>query len=93
MNRRGFDYYDWNLSSGDAVSRTNTPVQNCINNVLNYSKKCNHGVVLMHDAQAKHTTVKALSNIIDGLIAQGFKLDKLSNEIDPKPYSLVKTTR
>lgn len=90
MTRRGFDYFDWNLSVGDAVSRTPTPTQKCINNVLNFSKNCNHGVVLMHDAKPKVTTVEALPHIIDGLKSQGFTFDKLSNNIDPAPYSLVK---
>lgn len=93
MTRRGFDYFDWNLSVGDAVSRTPTPTQNCINNVLNFSKNCDHGVVLMHDARPKVTTVEALPHIIDGLKNQGFAFDKLSNNIDPAPYSLVKPYR
>lgn len=90
MKRRGFTAYDWNLSVGDAVSVTPTPTQKCINNVLSYSKNCQHGVVLMHDAKPKKTTVEALPKIIDGLISQGFTLDKLSNNIDPTPYSLIK---
>lgn len=93
MTQRGFDYFDWNLSSGDAASRTPTPTQNCINNVLKFSKNCNHGVVLMHDARPKVTTVEALPHIINGLKAQGFTFDKLSNNIDPAPYSLVKPYR
>lgn len=93
MKRRGFDYFDWNLSVGDAVSRKLTPTQKCINNVLNFSKNCNHGVVLMHDAKPKTTTVEALPHIINGLKEQGFTFDKLSNKIDPAPYSLVKPYR
>lgn len=93
MTRRGFDYFDWNLSVGDAVSRTPTPTQKCIDNVLNYSKNCDHGVVLLHDAQPKTTTVEALPHIINGLKEQGFVFDKLSNNIDPAPYSLVKPYR
>ena len=93
MTRRGFDYFDWNLSVGDAVSRTPTPTQNCINNVRTFSKNCDHGVVLMHDARPKVTTVEALPHIIDGLKNQGFAFDKLSNNIDPAPYSLVKPYR
>ncbi len=93
MTRRGFDYFDWNLSAGDAVSRTPTPTQKCINNVLNFSKNCDHGVILMHDARPKVTTVEALPHIIDGLKNQGFTFGKLSNNIDPAPYSLVKPYR
>lgn len=92
MKRRGFDYFDWNLSVGDAVSRTPTPTQKCINNVLNFSKNYDCGVVLMHDSQPKKTTVAALPAIIDGLRAQGFSFDKLSHNINPTPYSLTKYT-
>lgn len=88
MTRRGFDYFDWNLSVGDAVSRTPTPVEVCVNNVIKSSKMRPHGVVLMHDSKPKYTTVKALPQIIDNLIKQGFSFDKLSNEINPEPYSL-----
>lgn len=93
MTRRGFDYFDWNLSAGDAVSRTPTPTSKCISNVLNASKNCRHGVVLMHDARPKTTTVEALPAIIDGLRSQGFSFDKLSNSINPAAYSLVKPYR
>ena len=93
MTRRGFDYFDWNLSAGDAVSRTLTPTSRCIRNVLNASKNYRHGVVLMHDARPKTTTVEALPVIIDGLKSQGFSFDKLSNSINPAAYSLVKPYR
>lgn len=93
MTRRGFDYFDWNLSAGDAVSRTPTPKQTCIKNILNSSNNYSHSVVLMHDLKPKYTTVQALPEIIDGLINQGFSFDKLTNAIDPAPYSLVKPYR
>lgn len=90
MTRRGFDYYDWNLSTGDAVQKSLTPAEKCLSNVLNYSAKYNNAVVLMHDAQPKTTTVQALPALIDGLRNQGFSFQKLSNEIYPVPYSLIK---
>ena len=72
MTRRGFDYYDWNLSVGDAAKKSLTPAEKCLSNVLNYSAKYNNAVVLMHDAQPKTTTVQALPALIDGLRNQGF---------------------
>lgn len=90
MTRRGFDYYDWNLSTGDAVQKSLTPAERCLSNVLNYSAKYNNAVVLMHDAQPKTTTVQALPALIDGLRNQGFSFQKLSNEIYPVPHSLIK---
>ena len=93
MTRRGFDYFDWNLSVGDAVSRTPTPAEKCVSNVLSNSSKCAHGVVLMHDATPKRTTVEALPKLIEGLRQQGFRFDKLTHNIDPAPYSLVRPYR
>ena len=90
MTRRGFDYFDWNVSSGDAVSRTPTPAQTCVSNVLNGAAGLRNCVVLMHDLQPKTTTVQALPDIINGLAAQGFTFDKLSHDIDPAPFSLVR---
>lgn len=90
MLRRGFYYYDWNLSTGDAAQKALTPVANCASNVLNYSAKYNSAVVLAHDARPKTTTVQALPEIIDGLRKQGFSFDKLSNQINPTTYSLTK---
>lgn len=90
MTRRGFDYFDWNLSVGDAVRKTPTPAVTCISNVTKSSVKCNNGVVLMHDAAPKKTTVEALPGLIKELKSQGFSFDKLSNEIYPAEYSLIK---
>lgn len=93
MTRRGFDYFDWNLSAGDALSKTPTPKARCVKNILDYSKNHSYAVVLMHDSKPKYTTVQALPEIIDGLTSQGFTFDKLTNDIDPAPYSLVKPYR
>lgn len=90
MLRRGFYYYDWNLSTGDAAQKALTPADNCVSNVLKYSAKYNSAVVLAHDARPKTTTVQALPRIIDGLRNQGFTFDKLSNQVNPTTYSLTK---
>lgn len=93
MTRRGFDYFDWNVSCGDAVSKTPTPVETCISNVLNNSAGLSNCVVLMHDLKQKTTTVQALPEIIKGLSEQGFKFDKLSHDINPATFSLVRPYR
>ncbi|MDQ5983296.1 MAG: Peptidoglycan-N-acetylglucosamine deacetylase [Eubacteriales bacterium SKADARSKE-1] len=90
MRRRGFDYFDWNISSGDAMQKALTPTQTCMANVVKNSALRNNVVVLMHDAKAKTTTVQALPSIIEGLKNQGFKFNRLSHDIFPEPYSLIK---
>lgn len=66
----GIVYYDWNVASGDAVSRTlsvETIVANCMTGI----NKQSESVVLLHDAANRKTTVEALPEIIEQVLAQG----------------------
>lgn len=85
MLRRGYTFYDWNVSSGDATAGGATK-QQCIDNVLNDSKDKNRAIILCHDAADKKTTVEALPAIIDGLIEQGFTLEALDNTVKPVTF-------
>lgn len=82
MQRRRFSYFDWNVSCGDGSSKDYSK-QELVNNVLSTLDGKERGVVLMHDSNQKDTTVDALPDIIDGLRAQGFLLDKLTNRVLP----------
>lgn len=84
MERRGFIYYDWNVSSGDAASKVSTEA--IINNVCSNVPKKVNSVVLMHDANNKATTVEALPTIIQTLQNQGYTFDKLSYDMTPVQY-------
>ena len=47
--KRGITYFDWNIASGDAVSRlleTETIVENCVS-AIDGKNVC---IILMHDA-------------------------------------------
>ena len=83
MLRRGFVPYDWNISSGDASSSSPTPVDKILSNVLNKAGSISRGVVLMHDASAKTTTVAALRPMIQSLRSMGFRFDCLKPETAP----------
>lgn len=77
--QKGYSYFDWNISSGDADSTT--PSYTYIrNNVINNAKNKNSICVLMHDAAAKTTTVQALPEIIEGLTKMGFTFQALTPE-------------
>ena len=77
--QRGYSYFDWNISSGDADSTT--PSYTYIrNNVLNNARNKNSICVLMHDASAKTTTVQALPEIIEGLANLGYRFEALTPE-------------
>lgn len=67
LDEQGMVYFDWNVSSGDAVHGYISP-QQIADNVLNYVDKYNNAVVLLHDAGDKDTTVDALPLIIEKIL-------------------------
>ncbi len=66
----GITYFDWNVASGDAVSRT-LPAETIVNNCLSGIEKQKESVILMHDASNKGTTIEALPRIIEAIQEQG----------------------
>lgn len=70
---RGYQYYDWNASSGDgAVCSTDQVIQNscAYDNYPNI-------ILLCHDAATKDTTVEALPNIIEHYQALGYQFQAI----------------
>lgn len=65
---KGYQYFDWNVSSGDAAGKK-VPATIAAN-VINGAKGKDSICVLMHDLHKE--TAQALPAIIDGLRAQGF---------------------
>lgn len=65
---KGYQYFDWNVSSGDATTKSTSDTITA--NVLNGARGKDSICVLMHDLHKK--TAQALPAIIDGLRAQGF---------------------
>lgn len=66
LNDRNLSYFDWNVTSGDATYGGLSKYQ-IANNVLNGIGNKEEAVVLMHDANDKHSTVEALRIIIETL--------------------------
>ena len=75
LTREGFVYFDWNCDSTDA-SGNNVPVEK----LVKYGVCTNHPDinVLMHDTNAKKTTVQALQQIIDGYKKAGYTFETLN---------------
>ena len=70
LNDNGITYYDWNITSGDAVSgqlSKQTIINNCVSRIGG-EDEC---VILMHDAAEKNSTVEALPEIISQLRMRG----------------------
>lgn len=66
VHSRGYEYYDWNVSSQDASNPTPSS-QTIVNNVLTGIGKHQQSIVLMHDSGDKYATVQALPSIIEGI--------------------------
>lgn len=69
VQNRGYQYYDWNVSSSDASSGR-PPVSKIVKSSTN--SKANNIILLAHDTQAKTTTVQALPQIIEHYQARGY---------------------
>lgn len=84
MLRRGFVYYDWNVSSGDAGGACSwVDIQN---SVVAGANKYQRSIVLMHDSSTKAQTVKALGKIIEQLEdTHSFKA--LDNTVSPVVFT------
>lgn len=77
--KKGYYYFDWNVDSMDA-SGHNVSYTKIRNSVLTAAKKRNTICVLMHDTNAKDSTVTALPYIIKGLKKQGYTFEALTEK-------------
>ncbi|MBR5421100.1 MAG: polysaccharide deacetylase [Lachnospiraceae bacterium] len=70
LEAKGIRYFDWNVSSGDALGGQRS-VSEIVNSVLTQTEAVEGDtvVVLFHDAPGKRTTVEALPIIIERLQA------------------------
>ncbi|MCM1118018.1 MAG: polysaccharide deacetylase [bacterium] len=62
------EYYDWNLSSGDGGSvllDVDTLIRNSTEGIMQHGTS----IILMHDAASRPTTVEALPQIIENILA------------------------
>ncbi len=76
--QKGYKYYDWNVSSGDAGgAKTKEQVYN---NVIRGLSKSKQNIVLMHDYSGNTKTLNALSDIIDYGLANGYTFEKITKD-------------
>ncbi|MDR3766611.1 MAG: polysaccharide deacetylase family protein [Butyricicoccus sp.] len=86
MIRRGFVYYDWNVSGGDATGDDLSASEIC-ENVVDGVSDTEHPIVLLHDASNKDATAEAVGDIVDQLLDVGRYCDKLTPNIQPVTFS------
>ena len=78
MLGRGFKYYDWNVSSGDAGgAKTSTQVYN---NVINSLSKKRGNMVLCHDYSGNYKTLNALPKIIKYAKKHGYTFAPIDDD-------------
>lgn len=76
VQERGYKYFDWNISSGDAEGGT-PPASKIYNNVVSNLRKDRVNMVLMHDI--KWYTRDALRDIIRYCKDNGYQMKKITN--------------
>lgn len=81
MKRRGFTYYDWNVSAEDSVG--NPTEYRIKRNVLKDLDLYNGPIVLLHDSPVNRLTAITLPDIIKSLIEKGYGFDTLDHR---EPY-------
>ena len=77
VHERGYEYFDWNCSSGDAASNS-VPAQTIVDNSTN----CNYDqiMLLFHDSSPKTSTVEALPAIIENYKSRGYVFKAISDD-------------
>ena len=78
----GYEYYDWNIHSGD-VAAAYVERDVIVGNVKRQVTGQPEITVLMHDSPAKMTTVEALPEIIAYLREQGYACDRITEAAEP----------
>ncbi|WP_313757360.1 polysaccharide deacetylase family protein [Tissierella sp.] len=72
----GYKNYNWNALNGDAEG-VSLPKDKLVNRLKSTAKGKKEIIILMHDTDAKKTTVEALPEIIDYLIKEGYEFRAL----------------
>lgn len=76
-------FFDWNVSSGDAV-KGGASVEQITKNVMGDVVRHKNVIVLMHDAANKRTTVEALPIIIENILAlEDTEILPITDETEP----------
>ncbi len=85
MTRRGFVYFDWNVSSEDATKKI-VSIQEIVDGSLTGLSN-QRAFLLMHDSATKENSALALPTIIDTYLANGYVIEPLNNEVNPITFS------
>ena len=87
MKNRGFVYYDWNVSSGDASGK-NYSSEQIASNILKGCQGHNRAIILCHNSKPKRATLEAMPTVIEELKAQGYRFAALDESVLPIKFKL-----
>lgn len=86
---KGYRYFDWNCSNGDA-KKDGIPAAQLVQNVKRSTgSQGGNLIVLMHDTDAKGTTVEALPEIIDFYRSKGFTFEVITEKTPPVHHKIA----
>ncbi|NLK51848.1 MAG: polysaccharide deacetylase family protein [Syntrophomonadaceae bacterium] len=86
LTEAGFQYYDWNVSPGDATGSRKS-ASTLVHSVLTQAKNKDPIIVLMHDTKNKRSTAEALPLIIEGLQEMGYTFATITPETEPIQFT------
>ncbi|MBQ6380467.1 MAG: polysaccharide deacetylase family protein [Clostridia bacterium] len=79
----GYEYFDWNISSGDA-NADGLPAAQLYDNIMaGIHENYDSPIVLMHDTGAKDTTVTAVAKVLKVGLSEGYSFEALDETVSP----------
>ena len=85
VTNKGFTYFDWNVSSGDAgEARSSDDVYRNVTSSLKYQ----NNVVLMHDFEGNYKTLNALRDIIKYGKQNGYTFSAINTSTFPSHHGI-----
>ncbi len=82
----GYNYVDWNVSSGDASANGITAEQTAAN-IIDQVHQHNVSVVLCH-AEKKASTMEALPTVFEQLKSEGYTFYKIDDSLQVYPQQI-----
>jgi peptidoglycan/xylan/chitin deacetylase (PgdA/CDA1 family) len=84
LKKEGYTYYDWNVSSGDSATVTNS--EKIYKNALDGVHTHQTSVVLFHNSEQKKDTLNQVERFVNTLKAEGYTFKKLDPTVDNRPF-------
>ena len=84
LKKEGYTYYDWNVSSGDSATVTNS--EKIFKNALDGVHTHRTSVVLFHNSEQKKDTLNQVERFVKTLQSEGYTFKKLDPSVDNRPF-------